>query len=221
LPHASYDLCEEKLLTSTYTVATVYGGLQAAARIAEQFGYPDDAIRWQTLADDIRDTAHEKLYNNGKKFFYKGFLLEENGMLSFDETIDVSSLFGAVVFGLYDNTDPYVLESIKTLENTLVNYSPSKGVPRYEHDQYHTCGSQYLGNPWPVTTLWLAQLYIDQGQPEKAEDAIAWAHDLMLKSGILPEQIHPDTSTHLSVQPLIWSQAEFMNTVLDLVNNKK
>ena len=221
LPHASYDLWEEKFLTSTYTVAVVHSALAASARIAEQFEYPDDAIRWQTLADDIRDTAHEKLYNHEKGFFYKGFLLGENGMIEYDDTIDVSSLFGATMFGLYDADDEYVLQSIKTLENTLVNYSPSGGVPRYENDQYHTCGPQYLGNPWPVTSLWLAQIYIEQGHGERAEDIINWALSLMLKSGVMPEQIHPDTSKHLSVEPLIWSQAEFLNTILDVINADK
>jgi GH15 family glucan-1,4-alpha-glucosidase len=47
LPHASYDLWEEKFLTSTYTTACVYQALLVAAEFAEKFEYPDDAVRWQ------------------------------------------------------------------------------------------------------------------------------------------------------------------------------
>lgn len=221
LPHASYDLWEEKFLTTTYTVGVVHGALQAAARIAEEFEYPDDAIRWQTQADDIREVAHDMLYNEQREYFYKGYLLRGDGSITYDDVIDVSSLFGATMFGLYDSNDPFVLKSMQTLEEQLADYSPSGGVPRYEHDQYHTCGPQYLGNPWPVTSLWLAQMHIELDNNERARAVIDWTQSLMLKSGVLPEQIHPDTGRHLSVEPLIWSQAEFINTVLDYVNSQK
>jgi len=44
LPHASYDLWEEKFLTNTYTVMVVYQALLIGSDLAETFEYPDDAI---------------------------------------------------------------------------------------------------------------------------------------------------------------------------------
>jgi GH15 family glucan-1,4-alpha-glucosidase len=43
LPHASYDLWEEKFSTSTYTTAITYRALLTAADLAEEFEFPDDA----------------------------------------------------------------------------------------------------------------------------------------------------------------------------------
>ena len=218
LPHASYDLWEEKFLTSTYTTAVTYAGLMAAAKLAEQFEFPDDAIRWQTVAQDIKEEARKVFYNKNKKFFIKGFLIEEDGKKLIDDTIDVSSLYGAVMFGLFAIDSKEVKESFATLEKELLSQSPSGGLPRYEYDRY--CAPQHennhKGNPWFVTTLWLAQLYNEIGQPEKAEPLVKWTQSKMLKSSALSEQINPETSEFLSVVPLIWSHAEFTNTLLDL-----
>jgi GH15 family glucan-1,4-alpha-glucosidase len=43
-----------------------------------------------------------------------------------------------------------------------------------------------------------------------------WALDRTLASGVMSEQIHPADSSPLSVTPLVWSHAEFINTALDL-----
>lgn len=216
LPHASYDLWEQKFQTSTYTVGVVYGALLTAAELADQFEYPDDAIRWRSTADDIRSEARERLFNHDRQYFYKGFVVNQSDMLEFDNVIDASSLYGAVMFGLYDKTDEYVKTSRQTLEATLVNKSATQGVPRYEHDGYYRTRSDSLGNPWPVVTLWYAQYLISTGEPERARDILHWAKAHMGATGVLPEQLDPDTGAHISVSPLVWSQAEFINTVLDL-----
>ncbi len=215
LPHASYDLWEEKFLTNTYTVAVVYAGLRSAAKMAERFEYPDDAIRWQAVADDIKTAAQKVLFNEEKQFFHKGYLLNENGEKEFDTTIDVSSLYGVVMFQLFPLDSEMVVNSVKTLEDELLNASPSGGLPRYEYDQYCRSSDPQKGNPWFVTTLWLAQMYIEMEQPDKARELLDWSHSHMLKSGVLSEQIDPVTSEFRSVVPLIWSQAEFVNTVID------
>ena len=61
LPHASYDLWEEKFLTSTYTVCTVIAGLETAAYLAEVVELPEDAVKWRKVAQQIRDNL-DKLY---------------------------------------------------------------------------------------------------------------------------------------------------------------
>lgn len=217
LPHASYDLWEEKFLTSTYTVATVYAALQSAANIADMFEFPDDAIRWRTVADDIREAAHESLFNHDRQYFYKGFLMGDNSMLQYDTVVDASSFYGAVMFGLFDFDDEYSRSSLETLRSVLLDKSPSGGLPRYEYDRYRSIHHDSLGNPWFVTTLWYAQFLAVSGDRSGAEDRLEWTMNCMLESGALPEQIHPDTKQHLSVEPLVWSHAEFINTLLDLV----
>jgi len=215
LPHASYDLWEQKFLTTTYTTGVAYAGLIAGAELADRFEYPDDAIRWRSVADDIRANAREKMFNREKGYFYKGFLLTDSG-LEFDSTIDSSSLYGAVMFGLYDKDEPVVATAVATLRDRLLDKSPSGGLPRYENDEYFRVRPGALGNPWFVTTLWFAQFLIQSGDSDGARDIVRWTQKQMMPTGVLPEQINPDTSQHISVAPLVWSSAEFINTVIDL-----
>lgn len=218
LPHASYDLWEEKFLTSTYTTAVTCAGLTAAAMLAEEFEYPDDAIRWQTVAEDIRIASQDTFYSKEKQFFIKGFHQDEDGNRQVDDTLDSSSLFGAVMYGLFEIDSKEVQQSLKTLEEKLMNKSPSGGLPRYENDQYCRSDNPYLGNPWFVTTLWMAQIYNELDMQDKIPPIIDWVRSHMAKSGILSEQINPETSEPVSVSPLIWSHAELMNTFLDSVS---
>ncbi len=215
LPHQSFDLWEEKFQTSTYTTATVYAALLAATSMAEEFNFPEDAVIWNQLAIKIKSRARETFYNAQRGYFHKGFSLKGD-MMEFDSTIDTSSLYGAVLFGLYDMDDPYVQESQKTLENVLVDSCPIGGTPRYENDNYHRIDEKSLGNPWFVTSYWYAQFMIERGNPQKAQDILDWSLNFMLPTGVLPEQIDPVEGKFVSVAPLIWSQAEFINTVFDL-----
>jgi GH15 family glucan-1,4-alpha-glucosidase len=106
------------------------------------------------------------------------------------------------------------------IESKLLDQSPAGGSPRYEHDRYFEADSNYQGNPWFVTTLWLAQLYARNKNTSRARHYIDWTIRHALPSGVLPEQIHPVNGSPLSVAPLIWSHAELINTMLDLNNTK-
>jgi GH15 family glucan-1,4-alpha-glucosidase len=215
LPHASYDLWEEKFLTNTYTVALTYQALLVAADFAEMFEYPDDDVKWRQAAESI--LANSKvLFDPERQLHRKGYLLQEDGSLAFDNVLDVSSLYGVMMFGLHDTDKSDLLATAKAIEDILLDQSPSGGAPRYENDQYFASDPPHLGNPWFVTTLWMAQYYVSIQQPVKARKIVAWALKNALPSGVFSEQLNPTDSTPLSVAPLVWSHAELINTVLDL-----
>lgn len=215
LPHASYDLWEEKFLTSTYTAALVYEALQVAAEFADKFEFPDDAVKWREVAQQIADNA-EVFFDPERKLYRKGFLLQENGSLQFDNTLDVSSLYGVAMFAGKDFGAEKTHQTVEAVERILLDQTPSGGTPRYEHDNYFASDPPMLGNPWFVTTLWMAQYYIRAQQLDRAVHYLNWAMERTLPSGVLSEQINPTTSEPLSVTPLVWSHAEFINTVLDV-----
>jgi GH15 family glucan-1,4-alpha-glucosidase len=50
---------------------------------------------------------------------------------------------------------------------------------------------------------------------QEVKDILAWCVKYSLPSGILSEQLHPDSGDVISVAPLIWSHAEFVMTVLN------
>jgi GH15 family glucan-1,4-alpha-glucosidase len=218
LPHASYDLWEEKFLTSTYTVCTVIAGLETAAKLANLVDQPDDAVRWQKAAEGIRNNLDKLYHQDG--YFVKGFLLQENGELRYDNTLDISSLYGAYMFAKLPLDDPRLKNTAEHVEQRLLNTSPICGVLRYEHDNYFLTKPQYKGNPWVVSSLWLAQYYATIGQADKAAALLEWSLQRELPSGALSEQFDPETGAPLGVTPLVWSHAELVNTILDLSKPK-
>jgi len=217
LPHASYDLWEEKFLTNTYTVAITYQALLTAADFADMFEYPDDAVKWRAAAKEIADNT-QLLFDTQRQAFRKGYLLQEDGSLYYDNTLDVSSMYGVLMFALHDFGFDQTKQTLQAIESTLLNQSPSGGSPRYEHDNYFAVTDKHLGNPWFVTTLWIAQYYIRTNNTTKAKELIDWTIAKALPSGVLSEQINPIDGTPLSVTPLVWSHAELINTLLDLRN---
>lgn len=215
LPHASYDLWEEKFLTSTYTVSTVIAGLEAASEMARILDLADDSIKWSRSAEAMRDNL-DLLFKDG--IFVKGYLLGSDGQIDYDMTLDISSLYGPFMFAGLEKDDHRIISTLEQVERRILNKSPSGGVIRYEHDSYYLT-KPYLGNPWIVTTLWLAQVYIALGKTEQAVNLYNWVRDRQLPSGVLSEQFDPEDKSPLGVTPLVWSHAEVINTLLDM--NKK
>jgi GH15 family glucan-1,4-alpha-glucosidase len=214
LPHASYDLWEEKFLTSTYTTCVTIAGLETAAKLADVVDQPDDAVRWRHAADDIRQNLDKLYHRDG--YFVKGFLLQDDGQLLYDNTLDISNLYGPYMYAKLPMTDHRLQGTAKHVEERLLNTSPAGGVLRYENDNYFLTKHQYKGNPWIVTTLWLAQYYCGAGQTERGRKLLDWALARELPSGALSEQFDPDDGAPLGVTPLVWSHAELVNTILDL-----
>ena len=215
LPHASYDLWEEKFLTSTYTAAITYQALLVAADFADRFEYPDNAVHWRNAADRIYKGS-ALFFDPERKSYRKGYLLQPDGSLSYDNTLDISSFYAVVMYGLRDLGDTEVRSTLRLIEEVLFNQSPSGGSPRYEHDNYFATDSGYQGNPWFVTTLWIAQYYAKGGRDDDATAIMKWVAKWAMPSGVLSEQINPETGEPVSVTPLVWSHAEFINTALDL-----
>ena len=216
LPHASYDLWEQKFLTSTYTVSTVIAALYTSSKLAEATNRPDDAITWRKAAEQMQAGLQALYHPDG--YFRKGFLLKDNGDLEFDDTLDISSLYGPLEFAGLPISDPRVSSTLAHVKQSLHNTSPVGGVIRYPGDSYFLAKPQYPGNPWIVCTLWLAQCLARDGKPDEASGLIQWALDRKLLSGVLSEQFDPDSGYAISVSPLVWSHAEFINTSLNVAD---
>lgn len=218
LPKPSYDLWEENFLTTTYTTAVAYAALVAAADLAEARNDSDRCVKWRAAADDIYQAAHRHLYNEERKSFYKGVIIKQ-GHLHKDETIDASSIFGVFMFGLFASSGDELNAAVATLEERFgLNNENVQGIPRYENDNYYRQEDSGLGNPWFITTMWMAQYYNEKGQTAKVEKILDWVNGSAMRSGVLSEQVHPGSQEFLSVAPLTWSHAEFVSTLLDTVS---
>ncbi|HVC36081.1 MAG TPA: glycoside hydrolase family 15 protein [Candidatus Dormibacteraeota bacterium] len=219
LPHASYDLWEERFLTNTYTVSCVIAGLDKASQFAELTNHPEDAAHWRKSAEMIRSKLDTFMHPDG--FFCKGFLLETDGTLKADDALDISSLYGPYMFAGLDLSDARLTSTFEQVAKRLENSGPIGGIIRYEGDSYFLDKKQYKGNPWIICSLWMAQYLNATNRPLEAQKLLKWAIDRQLPSGALSEQFDPDTGKAVSVTPLVWSHAEMVNTILDLTNSSQ
>jgi GH15 family glucan-1,4-alpha-glucosidase len=220
LPKPSYDLWEEVFMTTTYTTSVVYAALMAAADLAQEAHDEERAVAWRTAAEDIQQAAHKHLYNAERRAFYKGLTVQD-GLILADSTIDMSSIFGVFMFGLFKTGSQELQDSITTARRTFDVTDQRLGLPRYENDNYQRADQTITGNWWFITSLWLAQYYTETSQPAEALQILDWVKVHMMTTGVLSEQINPLDDSLISVAPLTWSHAEYIATLLDTVTEAK
>jgi GH15 family glucan-1,4-alpha-glucosidase len=220
LPQASYDLWEESFATFTYTTSVTYGALLAASELATIAGDNDNAVKWRSSADDIRVAAKKQLYNEDRGVFYKSVNVINDEIIK-DATIDASSIFGAFMFGLFDLESSELTTSISTMISTFGLTGGKPGLPRYENDTYRRTDESVTGNWWFITTLWHAQYLIAAGKLDEALAILDWTKSHAMSTGMLGEQLNPTTGEIIAPAPLTWSHAEYVSTVLDLIEKTK
>jgi GH15 family glucan-1,4-alpha-glucosidase len=221
LPHASYDLWEEKIGVHTYTVASVYGALKSAGKLARLLGKSGDARRYDAVAGEIKKAMLDKLVIDD--VFVKGF----HGAGTFDQpdyTADMSTVYGLWKYGVL-HADDELLES--TAEHVFSQTSVESdigGYARYTGDDYYRKPHQtnIPGNPWFIATLWHARYLIRKAETKdellEARDDLRWVQKHARPSGVLSEQIDPYSGEQVSAAPLIWSHAEYVKAIMAYEN---
>ncbi|MCB9815000.1 glycoside hydrolase family 15 protein [Candidatus Nomurabacteria bacterium] len=217
LPQASFDLWEEKYGTSTYTSASVYGGLMAAAKFANLLGKDEASRTFQAVAQRMQSAIGKILFKEDEGIFVKHVFHTDDGELEYDNTLDSSSLYGLLFFRVFEIDDERITRMLKTVEDRLQVHGNSKGFVRYEGDAYYRMQDADSPNPWVICTLWIARYYIEKAESkkdlEKAMELLEWTASHATTGGVLAEQMHPDTREQLSTAPLIWSHAEYVLAV--------
>jgi oligosaccharide amylase len=219
LPQPSFDLWEEKYGVHTFTAATVYAALKAAAKFAEILGKTDSQHEFEHHAEKVQAAILKYLYNEDDGFVK--MVNFRDGKAIYDRTLDISSVYAIYKFGVLPYDDDRVKHAVRLVEERLRVKTEVDGICRFENDMYFRVADGYVGNPWFICTLWLAQYYIEIAQ--NAEDLkiphawLEWTVRYAQKSGVLSEQLHPYTGEGLSATPLTWSHAEFVVTLLEYV----
>lgn len=220
LPEPSHDLWEERRYISSFTVATVYAGLKAAAEIAELLD--ENGEKWLDRAEEIKKEGLEKLRSEEKKRYGRGIV---DGEL--DESVSAPLIF-LEKLGLVDENDEYYQNTVDAIEYDLSPDTEIGGIARYRGDHYHNVTDDFNrvpGNPWIICTLWLAQQKImeasSEEELEEAKELMHWTCENSLETGLLPEQVDPFTGEGKSVAPLTWSHSTFIETTLRYLEKKE
>ncbi len=218
LPLPSYDLWEELWQTTTYTTAVSYAALLAAAELADTHQDQSRAVHWRAAAEDMYQAAQQWLYSQDTNCLIKGLVKTSDGYDA-DQTIDVSSVFGAFMFGLFPIDSQPFISSVDTVLRQF-DQAERVGLPRYENDGYRRSHDGAPSNQWHITTLWYSQYCIETGDWESANRLLDWVVDHRSKSNTLSEQVDPQSGQSVSVEPLVWSHAEFVTTMLDKITKQ-
>jgi GH15 family glucan-1,4-alpha-glucosidase len=219
LPLPSFDMWEERQGVFTFTCASVYAGLKAAAELANLFNEQERRAKYEKAAAEIREAMRRHLWIETEGRFARGLVLQDDGTLLIDPTVD-SSAFAAFYLGVFPATSAMVTGTMKAVREKLWVHTETGGVARYENDGYHRISEETAripGNPWILCTLWLAEHVIasatEASELQGALDLVRWARAKATQSLVLPEQVHPYDGTPLSVAPLTWSHAQVVSVV--------
>ena len=235
LPLPSIDPWEERLAQGTYSAAAVYGGLRAAAGLAYDLNQPVLARQWSQAADKMRDAILELQWSQELQRFYRGIgkRIDEceynylrNNNLGAREDKDSSGLYTTFWSDTDSNIDSSLLAlgfpfnvlppgsekltaTATTIEQNLWNHKVG-GLHRYDGDSYAG------GNPWIISTLWLALHHLREGDRQRARELLAWCLGQANHNLLLPEQVDKEHGGPTWVVPLKWSHAMFVITYLAL-----
>lgn len=217
LPQPSYDLWERKRGTSTFTSSTVYGALVAAAELSKILGKEKHEARYQKAAKEIQEGILTHLWDE-KSGVFVNMLNREGGESVYDRTIDISSCYGVFSFGVLPENDIRLARAWDTSVRVLSDGIATGGLARFENDDYYRVPGPSTGNPWILTTLWYAEYLIANARAEadfeRVREIFSWVVRHAQSSGVLSEQLHPQTGEQICAAPLTWAHAEYVSTVL-------
>jgi glucoamylase len=197
----SVGLWEERFGSHTYSNAAVCNALKTSAKIAELLGQNELSQKWRILSESIRNSLLNLTWDPKKSRFTKTYSPR-------DENLDVSLLGLTFPFEVLPADEDRMKKTALEIEQAF-SYR-SGGIGRYPGDEY------YGGNPWILSSLWLALYYNKIGDINKVEQLIAWTIDHATDLGLLAEQMDKITGIPISAVPLAWSHAFFILAILGL-----
>lgn len=217
LPLPSYDLWERKRGSSTFTASTVYGALIAAAELSEILGKDTHEERYRTAAEEVRQAILEYLWDEKSGTFVNMVEMQDGGLI-YDRTIDMASVYGVFAFGILPPEDPKLARAFETSVRVLGEGIASGGLARFQNDDYFKIESPAPGNPWFITTLWYAEYLTARAKTEhdfdRVRDIFTWVAKHAKRSGVLSEQLDPNTGAPVSATPLTWAHGSYVIAVL-------
>lgn len=205
LPLPSYDLWEERRGVHFFTCCSVIAALYAVSRIDPKY---------RAAADQMVASLESIFYDEDLGRYVR--MIRDGETLNRDGTPD-SAVIGGLLL-LESGTLTHEEETIKQLQVDLAIVGGIGGLARYAEDYYFRQSEKSTGNPWVISTMWSARALIRRSDQDRALGLLQWVVDRAEPTGVLAEQYHPESGKPLSVSPLTWSHAEFVETVLELLS---
>ncbi|MGV3526409.1 MAG: glycoside hydrolase family 15 protein [Candidatus Sericytochromatia bacterium] len=187
--------------TWTYSNAAGYAGFMAGAEAARRAGDAAAAGRYTQAAERIKQGISTYLWEPQGNYFARGYNLNSRRR---DPKVEAANLALVYPFKVFEANDPRMLQMAAKIQGDLS--SPAGGIRRYTGDKY------YDGQPWPVTTDWLAIYYSLAGRPDLAARLHTVNTGYAYRTGSLQlgEQFDEAKGIWVSATPLTWSAAKYV-----------
>jgi len=202
------DLWMERIGIHAYSTAEVYAGLRAASEMAEMRGERDEQEAWSRASDKLREGFLERFWDENREMFARSLITEK---LVRDCTPDASLLGVSVPFNMTPPNSKKMLSTVSKIEEAL--RSRTGGILRFKEDSY------FGGNPWTLTTLWLAWYKLEIGDKQEADRLIEWCVRSKNSFGLLPQQVREKIWKKESAIPFTWSHALYIIAALKLLEH--
>ncbi len=208
----SYDLWEENEGIHLYSIASIFAAFDSMIKMYEVLKeeFTKNRVKQENVNNKkeelreelvkIKEYILQNFYDEHKKSFVRNLD---------DRKIDTSLLGLVTPFNIFTPKEKRILNTVERINMTLRTYTG--GYTRYEVDRYMN------GNPWVITTLWVADYYIEAGDKAKAKECFDLVVKTSAKHGFLPEQINNEKMGPAWVIGLGWSHAMFIITLKKLI----
>ena len=218
----SFDLWEEREGIHLYSNASIYAALKKAISYFPEFKETiemklkalENQLRKDFYSSDLSRYVRSINVRISKEEFLKeepnNRFTEKDPKFNItryykiqDKVIDTSLLGLFYPFKMLLPQDEGFCKTLEAIQKECKNNIVG-GYKRYANDRYID------GNPWILTTLWLAICYKKMGKVDEAEKLFEWAKEHSLSNGLFPEQVDRLTGKPAWVVPLAWSHAMYV-----------
>lgn len=191
----------------TLTNAGFVGGLETAARLADQTNRPTQARRWRASAERIRQALLVQAVVAPQGYFGKGV---KPGAKQPDPIIDASVLGATWPFGVVNAKHPVTKATMARIQERLLQ--PGGGVRRWEGDDW------YGAQGWCELTDWLALVAHQSGDASLAQRLHLANTEKAHTTGSLQlgEVFDERSGRFTSAFPLGWPMAQYVLTSIAL-----
>ncbi len=216
IPNPSYDIWEEDYANYVYSISSVVGALDSAAKLSFLLKKEVLGEKYLKQSKAYKKSLLEYLYNHKDGYFYKKIQLVNDSLLK-DSTPDMSIFFSLWYFNVFDLEDPIVTKEYARVKELL--QKESTYFIRYKGD--HFLSNTQDENIWIITSLWSVMYDIKRSKNKeellKAGALLDTIAKLSLTSGVFPEQVSYKGHNPLNVAPLIWSHSCFLETIAEYI----
>ncbi len=184
--------------------------LDRAVRIARRMGQEKAIGGWQQAMGQIHAEVMELGWSERMGAFRQHYGADN---------LDAATLLIPIT-GFLPANHPRVLSTVQRIEDAL---TIDGFVYRFHPDE--TAGSESAGLPlgeyegaFLPCTFWLATTYAMQGRVQDAETILSRAERIAGDLGLFSEEVDPRTGTLLGNMPLLFSQMEYVRTILAIAH---